>query len=69
VPMATRAGSRARHVAEIMRRGDPVKETLTETQKHGIELITVGARHRRIMDFLTIGRTTERIGACRFKER
>src|SRR5579859_243697 len=48
-------------VAEIVRRGDPVKETLTEVQRHGIGLIAVGAQHHRVMDFLTIGRTTERI--------
>lgn len=48
-------------VAEIVRRGDPVKETVTEAQRHGIGLIAVGAQHRRLMDFLTIGRTTERI--------
>lgn len=48
-------------VAEIVRHGDPVKETLTEAKRHGVGLIAVGAKHRRLFDFLTIGRTTERI--------
>jgi nucleotide-binding universal stress UspA family protein len=48
-------------VAEIVRRGDPVEETLAEAQRHGIDLIAVGAQHRRVLDFLTIGRTTEHI--------
>jgi nucleotide-binding universal stress UspA family protein len=48
-------------VAEIVRRGDPVKETVTEAQRNGVNLIMVGAQHRRMLDFLTIGRTTEQI--------
>jgi nucleotide-binding universal stress UspA family protein len=44
-----------------VRRGNPVEETLTEAQRHGISLIAVGAQHQRLLDFLTIGRTTERI--------
>lgn len=48
-------------VVEIVGRGDAVKETLTEAQRHGIDLITVGAQHRSLMDFLMIGRATERI--------
>jgi nucleotide-binding universal stress UspA family protein len=55
------AGVMHAQVAEIVRHGDPVKETVTEAQRHGIDLITIGVQHRRLMDFLTVGRTTERI--------
>jgi nucleotide-binding universal stress UspA family protein len=48
-------------VAEIVRRGDPTKETVTEAQRNGVNLIVVGAQHRKLLDFLTIGRTTEHI--------
>jgi nucleotide-binding universal stress UspA family protein len=48
-------------VAEIVRRGDPVQETVTEARRNGVNLIVVGAQHRKLLDFLTIGRTTEQI--------
>ncbi len=48
-------------VAEIVRRGDPVEETLTEAKRNGIELIVVGARPHRLLDGWIIGRTTEHI--------
>lgn len=46
---------------ELARPGDPAEQTLLAIREHNIDMTILTAQHRRLLDFTTIGTTTERV--------
>jgi nucleotide-binding universal stress UspA family protein len=48
-------------VSEVVRNGDAGEQIIVFARQHDVEVIVVGAEHRRFLEFTTVGRTTERV--------
>ncbi|HZT71113.1 MAG TPA: universal stress protein [Terriglobia bacterium] len=48
-------------VSEVVRRGDASEQILLMAREHSADIIVIGAQHRPLLEFTTLGTTTERV--------
>lgn len=48
-------------ITEIVRQGDAAEQIILQAREHGIDLIVLGADHTPLLEWSTIGTTTERV--------
>jgi nucleotide-binding universal stress UspA family protein len=49
------------NLVEVTRSGNAAEQILLAAREHNVDLITITARHRRLLDFSVIGTTTEKV--------
>jgi nucleotide-binding universal stress UspA family protein len=49
------------NLVEVTRSGNAAEQILLAAREHNVDLITITARHRRLLDFRVIGTTTEKV--------
>lgn len=58
VPQETRGRC---DVSEVVRKGNPAEQIILMAREHSADLIIMGAQHRPLLEFTTLGTTTERV--------
>ena len=48
-------------LVEVVRQGNAAEQILLAAREHAVDLITLGAQHRRLFEFTILGSTTERV--------
>ncbi len=47
--------------AKVILQGDPAEQIVSYARDHGVELVVIGAQRRPFLEYVTLGRTTERV--------
>ncbi|HVB32846.1 MAG TPA: universal stress protein [Patescibacteria group bacterium] len=49
------------HITEIVRHGDAAEQIILQAREHAADLIVIGAEHRPLLEWSTLGTTAERV--------